>query len=46
MMTSRVKYPSERTNVTIITWFTVEAVWLLAVLEKLIKQVKILFKPV
>lgn len=46
MVTSRVKYPRENINATIITWFTVEDVWLLAVLEKLIKKVKILFKPV
>jgi len=46
MFTSRIKYPRERVNVTIITWFTVEDVWLLAVLRKLIRQVKILFKLV
>jgi len=46
MITSRIKYPRERINATIITWFTVEDMWLLAAVEKLIKQVKILFKPV
>jgi hypothetical protein len=37
MMTSRIRYPRERINVKIITWFTVQAVWLLAAPEKLIK---------
>lgn len=45
MTTSGVRYPKERNNVKIITWFTVKAVWLLATLEKLIKS-KIVFKPV
>ena len=36
-MTSRLRYPRERINVKIITWFTVKAGWLLATIEKLIK---------
>lgn len=36
-MTPRIRYPIERINVMIITWFTVKAAWLLAAPEKLIK---------
>lgn len=36
-MASGIRYPRERINVKIITWFTVKAIWLLATLEKLIK---------